>query len=69
VIIGNKNLHQVKQEVLRAVNASDRPYPPGQLIQGLKQAGFDENAIRAAMWDLIDHRQVHVTGDLKLTKR
>ena len=64
----NQNRTAAEEQVLKVVKASKGPYPPAELIKELKQTGFVENTIRAAMWDLIDRRQVRVTGDLKLTR-
>lgn len=59
----------VEREVMRAVAEANGPYRPADLIKNLKQDGFGENSIRAAMWNLIDRQQVRVTSDLKLTMR
>ncbi len=49
-----EELGQIEQSILAVVGESVEPYPPKELLVTLRQQGFNEDLIRAAIWFLVD---------------
>ena len=60
------NLEPVKDEVLGALNAESKPISPSELVGILTPRGVREDAVRLAMWELIDRGTVRITDDSKV---
>lgn len=58
----------IDEKVIAALRGSGKAAEPRVLIEELRQAaGLDELKIRAAIWRLIAHNTIELSGDRKLT--
>jgi hypothetical protein len=49
-----EELDQIEQSILLAVEGSTEPYPPKKLLVALREQGFSDDLVRAAIWFLVD---------------
>jgi hypothetical protein len=60
-----EELDQIERSILAAVE--DRaPYPPHDLFATLRERGFSENLVRAAIWFLVDANKLGFDHDRQL---
>jgi hypothetical protein len=59
-------LNRVEQAILEELQASSAPMSPYDLVAALKKHNLKEDIIRAAMWYLIDRREIDLTTDRQL---
>ena len=57
----------VESEILEVLHQLNEPYSPRDLIEKLiQEKHLNDTLIREAIWQLIDHKQIKLTDDLKL---
>lgn len=61
-----QQLHEIEEGILERVQAADGPYAPKLLRQALRNQGFPDDLIRAAIWFLIDDRRLRFNADRQL---
>ena len=66
MVVANEELKHVEESIVELVQASDRPYRPVDVVRELRQRGFREDLIRAAVWFLVDARRITFTRDRTL---
>ena len=49
-----EKIGQIENNILMTVESSSDPYPPKQLLRALREDGFSDDLIRAAIWFLVD---------------
>jgi hypothetical protein len=63
MVLTDEDLTRAEQEVLSVLQESPTPSSPRAVIERLKDHGFAEPLIRAAIWYLIDRNAVELTWD------